>query len=369
MLALLGGRRFSGAMRALRLALSVAALSALGAACGGFEGAGTAEAEAGARDAASDATVNGDGTMPADGASDASDASEATDSAGADGARDAAADGAQDAGLDAEPDAAPDPVLLRFAVVGDYGNGSNRELLVANLITTFAPDLVVTTGDNDYGTAAHAYDDTVGQFYHSFLAPYAGAYGAGAVDNAFFPAIGNHDWDVDDGVAYFDFFTLPGNERYFELDRGPAHFVFLDSDPREPDGTTPASTQGAWAQAALAASAAPFQFVIFHHPAYTSGGRTPGMDWPFAAWGASAVFTGHVHNYERLRSPAGLPYFVVGQGGVSTSGFGPIHPSSELRYNAKDGAQLVEVGMKHARLRYFDVDGTVQDDVTIATLR
>jgi tartrate-resistant acid phosphatase type 5 len=346
--------------------VTTAALIVLAAACGGLDAVGDREPDSGASDASTDATVTADGTtsLPETGADagadariDAADAGDAADAADAADASDAA-----DAEVEAGP---PDPVLVTFAVVGDYGNGSGREMLVANLIASWAPAFVVTTGDNDYATVTHAYDDDVGQFYHSFIAPYAGAYGAGAAENAFFPAIGNHDWDLDDGAAYLDFFELPGNERYFELDKGPVHFVFLDSDTREPDGTTPASTQGAWAQAAIAASAAPFQFVVFHHPAYTSGSRTPGMDWPFKAWGADTVFTGHVHNYERLRSAAGLQYFVNGQGGVTTHAFGAIHPSSELRYNAKDGAQLVEVGLTHARFRYYDVDGTLQDDVTL----
>lgn len=347
----------------MRLIHVAVVLLASGAACGGIAASGDdSPLEAGLPDATSEAGRDDASTVRSD-ASEAGDASPKSDAQSDAEAGVDAADAGDDA--DAAIDAGPDPVLVKFAVVGDYGNGSGRELLVSQLIASWSPELIVTVGDNDYASASHHYDDDVGQFYHSFIAPYSGAYGAGAVENAFFPAIGNHDWDVDDGQSYFDFFELPGNERYFELDKGPVHFVFLDSDTREPDGTTPASVQGAWAQAAIAASASPFQFVVFHHPAYTSGGRTPGMDWPFKTWGANAVLTGHVHNYERLRSPGGLQYFVVGQGGVSTAGFGPIHPSSELRYNAKDGAQLVEVGMAHARFRYYDVDGTLQDDVAI----
>jgi tartrate-resistant acid phosphatase type 5 len=333
----------------MRFVYPAAALLALAAACGGF--------------AATTEVAEIDGGTPEGGADGAADvANETTVDAKADAPTKNDGGDAGDAGADA--DAAVDPVLVKLAVIGDYGNGSARELMVANLIMSWTPELIITVGDNDYGIP-HQYDDWTGQYFHSFIAPYAGAYGAGAVENAFFPAIGNHDWDGDDGAQYFDFFTLPGNERYYEIDRGPLHLVFLDSDPREPDGTDPASTQGAWAQAAIAASPAPFQFVVFHHPAYTSGGRTPAMDWPFKAWGANAVVTGHVHNYERLRSPQGLEYFVVGQGGVSTAGFGPIHPSSSLRYNSKDGAQLVEVGAKHARFRYYDVAGTLVDDVSI----
>lgn len=78
------------------------------------------------------------------------------------------------------------------------------------------------------------------------------------------------------------------------------------------------------------------------------------------------VLSGHVHNYERLRSADGLDYLVVGQGGFGTSPYGPIHPASNVRYDVNDGAQLVEVGARHARFRYYDVSGTLVDDLTLA---
>ena len=280
---------------------------------------------------------------------------------------DAAVDGA-DAGADADAaldaDAAPDPVLLRFAVIGDYGNNSARELLVANLVTSWSPDLVVTTGDNNYGSTSASYDPNVGQYYQSFLYPYAGAYGPGAAQQMFFPSIGNHDWDIDNGTGYAAFFNTPGF--YYELDRGPVHFVFIDSDVREPDGVSPVSTQGVWAQTSLANTAQPYSVVIFHHPALTSGNdKSNWMDWPFKGWGADVVLTGHVHNFERLRTAGGLTHFVVGQSGTGTSSFGTPHPASEKRYNTADGAQLVEVTAKAMRFRYYTVGGALIDDISL----
>jgi hypothetical protein len=234
------------------------------------------------------------------------------------------------------------------------------------MVRTFAPDFVVTTGDNNYAGATDlaSYDPNVGQFYAPFIAPYTGAYGAGAAENAFFPAIGNHDWDIGGGAPYFAFFTLPGNERYYEVARGPVRLVFLDSDAREPDGRTPSSVQGTWARQTMAAAREPFLFVVFHHPAYTSSSREPAMLWPFKDWGADAVLTGHVHNYERL-TDVGLTYFVNGQGGHSTHAFGATHPASQLRFNALDGAQLVTVTPTRATFRYFAVDGSLVDTWSI----
>src|SRR6185295_7904816 len=115
---------------------------------------------------------------------------------------------------------------------------------------------------------------------------YTGAYGAGATTNRFFPALGNHDWVAEGAAPYLAYFTLPGNERYYDFVRGPVHFYALDSDPSEPDGITASSVQANWLRLALAAAPEPFQVVYFHHPPYSSGGHgdTPDLQWPFRAW-------------------------------------------------------------------------------------
>lgn len=346
------------AMKKLLAVTVLACAPALMVACGAL----------GDVDGVADAGEMADGTsLGSDGASDrvAVDGDgQAQDASTADTAAEANSDAPDGAAEEGGPNDAGDAAArdVTFAVVGDFGSGSAREAAVAAMIASWAPDFVVTTGDNNYGTAAElgSYDPNVGQFYHPFIAPYTGVYGAPAAQNAFFPAIGNHDWDIGGGAPYFDFFTLPGNERYYELARGSARFVFLDSDTREPDGRTPGSVQGAWAEARMALATEPFVFVVFHHPAYTSGGREPAMLWPFKAWGADAVLTGHVHNYERL-TDVGLTYFVNGQGGHSTHAFGAIHPASQFRYNAQDGAQLVTVSATKATFRYYGVDGTLVD--------
>ena len=84
--------------------------------------------------------------------------------------------------------------------------------------------------------------------------------------------------------------------------RGPVHFFALDSDENEPDGVGSSSVQAAWLKRGLAGSTSNWNIVYFHHAPYSSGmhGSTTWMQWPFAAWGAQAVLTGHDHTYERL---------------------------------------------------------------------
>src|SRR5215210_931586 len=79
----------------------------------------------------------------------------------------------------------------RFAVVGDFGYAGQPEADVANLVNSWQPEFVITTGDNNYEVGAAAtIDANIGQYYHQFIYPYTGAYGAGAAFNRFFPVLG-----------------------------------------------------------------------------------------------------------------------------------------------------------------------------------
>ncbi len=185
------------------------------------------------------------------------------------------------------------------------------------------PDLVIALGDNNYPDgAASTIDENIGQFYHEFIAPYRGQYGRGADVNRFFPSLGNHDWDSDRASPYLDYFTPPGNERYYEFVRGSVDFFALDSDEQEPDGNTAGSAQGQWLQMQLATSGSPRRVVYFHEAAYSSGdhGNNATMQWPFAEWGASVVMSGHDPDYERILVD-GLPYFVNGAGVTGCTAF------------------------------------------------
>ena len=130
-----------------------------------------------------------------------------------------------------------DSETVRFAVIGDYGSGSEHEAAVAGLVNSWGPEFIITTGDNNYDTGSAATIDAhIGQFYHSYIGDYGGAYGEGAATNQFFPSLGNHDWYTSNAQPYLDYFNLPGNERYYRFTWGSVAFFAIDSDPNEPDG-------------------------------------------------------------------------------------------------------------------------------------
>lgn len=250
----------------------------------------------------------------------------------------------------------PPPQPIRFAVIGDFGSGNRNEGDVAALVKSWNPDFIVTVGDNNYPDgAADTIDENIGQFFHEYIAPYQGQYGAGGDKLRFFPVLGNHDWNTDHGQPYLDYFALPGNERYYDFTWGPVQFFMISSDSREPDGVSRKSIQAQWLEQGLAASQSPWKLVVMHHPAYSSGthGSVDWMRWPFQSWGADAALAGHDHLYERLIVD-GLPYFTNGLGGGAIYSFLDNLEGSQVRYNDDYGAMLVTATPQNLVFEFYN---------------
>ncbi len=262
--------------------------------------------------------------------------------------------------------------MARIAVIGDFSSDVNTSPTrdVANLAKGWNPDLIATVGDNNYPDgSASTIDDNIGQWYHAYIGNYKGSYGGGSTPNRFFPAIGNHDYNSSSGYSpYLSYFTLPGNERYYSTSDGNLDIFVINSDGHEKDGNTANSTQGRWLQNALANSTAKWKLVLFHHPAYSSGGigSNSYMQWPFQQWGASAVISGHDHDYERI-DKGGFPYFVNGLGGESIVGFGSKVSGSQVRYNGDYGAQLIETTNSTMTFKFINRSGQVIDTFTLGS--
>lgn len=262
---------------------------------------------------------------------------------------------------------------LRFAIIGDYGDAGQPEADVAVLINSWGIDLIVTIGDNNYPEGeASTIDANVGQYYADYIYPYRGKYGPGGGENRFFPTLGNHDWLRGSIQPHLDYFTLPGNERYYEFERGPVHFFILDSDVYEPDGRNRNSIQAGWLKERLEASQAQWNLVFLHNAPYSSSlrrGEDPEMQWPYARWGADAVIAGHDHLYERLGRD-GIAYFVNGLGGRWRS-ISPIHrflfptPGSRVRYNLDYGAQLVTADETCVNFSFYNRSGVMIDSYSM----
>jgi len=255
-----------------------------------------------------------------------------------------------------------------FAVIGDYGADNENELAVANLVKSWNPDFIITVGDNNYEHGeSETIDKNIGKYYHNYIGNYMGIYGNGSIKNRFFPCLGNHDWySMTKANPYLEYFTLPGNERYYDFIVENVHFFVLDSDENEPDGISVNSNQALWLKNKLSASTSRFKVVYFHHAPYTSGehGNTIPLQWTFKEWGADVVFSGHDHDYERI-VVNDFPYFVVGNGGRSLREFKTIIPESQVRYSSNYGALLVKVNEEKIDFEAYSIDGKLVDKYSL----
>ncbi len=260
------------------------------------------------------------------------------------------------------------PSDFSFAIIGDYGTGDQTEADVARLVNSWQPRFILTTGDNNYPDGeAETIDFNIGQYFADYITPYNGNYPSTASENAFFPALGNHDLRTNNGQPYFDYFELPGNERYYDFVQGPVHFFVINSDRSEADGRSPDSAQAQWLQTRMSQSDSPWKIILMHHTPYTSALRrrtAEELQWPYAKWGATAVISGHNHFYERLEVD-GLPYIINGSGGRRLYKFGPAQAENKARYNVDYGAMRVLATEDCLNFSFYNRSQDLIDSLTL----
>jgi len=270
--------------------------------------------------------------------------------------------------------AAPALGSTQVALIGDAGVDNANQAAVATMASGWAPDALVLLGDNYYSSVGlpwgtGRYDRTVGKYHCAFMRGAAvgpNCAGGTSLTNRLWPIAGNHEYS-DGGIAnYLAYFSLPGNERYYDVRVGDVHFFMLDTDEalRSPADM---AAQKAWLEESLRASDAPFQMVALHHPPYTSSARGPAtaLRWPFAQWGADMVVSGHDHFYERL-DVGGTPYVVNGIGGQSSTAFpGMAVVESRAHWSGSNGAMRLRATEQSMTAEFLSVDGVVRDAVTV----
>ena len=261
---------------------------------------------------------------------------------------------------------------VTFAVIGDYGESSLSELKVANLVKSWDPEFIITTGDNNYPSgSALTIKANIADYFSDFIynpdAP-ANMQCHGKADrekiNRFFPSPGNHDnYSVPALGPYINFFTLPGDEKNYDFQWGPVHFYSINSGI-DGDKTCCTSEESTWLSNVIASNKKTFQFVYFHHPPFSPGqhGSSIKMQWTFTQWGVDAVLSGHEHFYARIkdRTLNNPTYFICGSSGNETLYPCNTHPLDTTRLdvyceNTTHGAMKVKVTATKAIFEYYSV--------------
>ncbi len=265
-----------------------------------------------------------------------------------------------------------------FCVISDTQNRGNaaHQSMVARMIAE-KPDMLFNVGD------LVADGRSIGDWEEFFRVE-----GALLRSVPCYAVLGNHERDAS---LYFQFFSLPGNERYYSFDRGAAHFVVLDSPghslPEDNQSLTKAGRdrfdqqnkryaqeQVQWLKEDLAGHPeAKYIFAFFHFPIYSMNrSRRAATDLYRAQFGTvfqdhhvTAVFNGHDHHYHR--EVAGGVHFVDGgaAGGMARPLDPPIPPET-VKSASVPTLSRVEVGPDRAKVRVVNVAGKVVDEFELS---
>lgn len=205
------------------------------------------------------------------------------------------------------------PDSLKFAVLGDFGDGSRGQMAMAaemaRVLERYPYEFVLTVGDNLYGS------ERPQDFARKFEIPYKPLLDKGV---KFYASLGNHDSPEQ---RYYKLFNMDGQLYYsFKGPKQNVKFIALKSDYLVPE-------QMEWLQKELEGSREDWKIPYFHHPPYSSGGRhgshlphREALEPLFVKHNVSVVFTGHDHIYERIKPQQGIVYFVAGSGGKLRAG-------------------------------------------------
>lgn len=271
-----------------------------------------------------------------------------------------------------------DTQRVHFATMGDIGVNHRNQIAVGRAIHAARPELVLTLGDNVYP------DGTEREWTDNFFTPLAGV----LAEIPYFLSLGNHDYVANQAQAQIDAGYMPNNnprgtERYYSFNWGHVHFVALDSQCYSRWTTTPECSpaeQKAWLEADLEANQQPWTVVYMHHPAYSSGDhggnpRIADLLPIFEKHGVDMVLAGHDHNYERMHplrggrmtapENGGVPYWVVGTGGVGIKRFAVAQPAiTAFRDHTHHGFLNVTVEGGTLTADFVTMDGAVLDTYT-----
>jgi hypothetical protein len=249
---------------------------------------------------------------------------------------------------------------LKFAVFGDFGDGSQREFdTVAQLVKAHAAfpfEIVPLTGDNLYG------DERPQDFAKKFEGPFKALLDGGV---KFYGSLGNHDAREQ---RYYNNFNMSGKTYYsYKAPKQSVRFFALESGYMDPPEIE-------WLTNELKTSNDDWKIAYFHHPLYSSG-KTHGSDLElrrvleplFIQYNVSVVFQGHDHVYERVKPQNGIAYWVIGSGGRFRGG--DLDKKSALTakgYDADNAFLLAEINGDTMSFNAISRTGQVVDSGSIA---
>ena len=180
---------------------------------------------------------------------------------------------------------------------------------------------------------------------------------------------------------YLKSFTLPRNgpqgvepQRVYSFEYGNALFVILD-------GNLAPAAQTAWLDQKLSQTRSTWKFVMFHQPAYSSGGNRDNVElraaWTplFDKYHVDMVLQGHDHAYlrtyplrggQRVASTKEGTVYVISVSGTKSYPQ-PKHDYTEFGMTKVATFQVLDIKTNPDRLLYraYDAEAKVRDELVI----
>ncbi len=261
-----------------------------------------------------------------------------------------------------------------FLVVGDTQNNPKVTKSVSDLAWGHRPNFIVHCGDL-VGTGGNKRE-----WVHEFFSAATGILGRYAM----FPTLGNHEQNA---ALYYDYFTMPQPEYYYQYRWGNTDFFVLDTNK----AIGAKSDQVLWLDDALAASDATWKVVYHHHPAWTSDENDYGNTWKgsstqgyppvqnhlvpiYEKHDVDIVFNGHIHLYERtwpirnrtaVDAGKGVTYITTGGGGGSLENFAPHRTWFSSNKRVGHHFLMVNVNGGQMEISAYDIEGRLFDRVQL----
>jgi tartrate-resistant acid phosphatase type 5 len=271
---------------------------------------------------------------------------------------------------------APTGGTMRFAVVGDTGNGNANEYLVAEQIKRKCEasgcDFVILLGDNVYPEGVSSVDDP--QWETKVRAPYLSmGYRVRAI-------LGGHDYgtifpDLRGAEAQMAYsakeplWEMPA--RFHSAAEGPALLLFFDTSPMAHTTEGYPAVQAGYFHPVIDSTTKPWRLAFGHDPYLSNGSEHGNATGDRAVFlsdvlcsGVDAYFAGHDHHREVFAPPPGCPVTQVISGAGSMA-FPVVETQPSLFKSPTLGFTYVTVDPHTLTIDMVDAAGTTDYSLTL----
>ena len=278
------------------------------------------------------------------------------------------------------------PSTLRFAVLGDGGEGNSEQKQVADVMLSECNlaggcEFVLYLGDNFYDSGVISVSDS--QFQEKFEIPYAN------FDIPFYVVLGNHDYglipiEAEKAAYQLDYHYISDKwfmpNSYYAKRHGDVELFGLDTNPLIVDQLITEidkQDQIDWFSEAVASSDASWKIAFGHHPYISNGQHGNAGDYE----GFSVIplvngqgmkdfgdnhlcgkvdiyFVGHDHNRQWLEPTCGTEFVVSGAAAKTTALHNRPNPNPTFfEDDLQEGFMLVEITGNTLNGKFFDKEG------------